>query len=272
MCSFPFHPIPFVPILPCSIRFPSPVFPVGCGVDVLCTTISGLVVGPKGKARGLGWVGPKPCLVFWSSGGEEERSSSSTNAFRSPLFFPFFGSLEACMGRSGCSGYLFRLFFTPPFSRSPSRFFLFRKSGRLPFFVSLLLPLPFLFSFSSFALVSISLSLFLFPFSLCVDILRLFVTWTDLPFSFFSFFQISNHLPAHIRVVQKSGHPVAWICDPMHGKWVFLFFSFDYPSLVFLLSWIRVSQPQSWAPFLFPILFSFGSGSGGTANADVAGS
>ncbi|KIM36919.1 hypothetical protein M413DRAFT_77655 [Hebeloma cylindrosporum] len=30
--------------------------------------------------------------------------------------------------------------------------------------------------------------------------------------------KIDDHLPAHIRVVQKSGHPVAWICDPMHGN------------------------------------------------------
>ncbi|KAF9553654.1 DAHP synthetase [Agrocybe pediades] len=30
--------------------------------------------------------------------------------------------------------------------------------------------------------------------------------------------KIDAHLPAHIRVVQKSGHPVAWICDPMHGN------------------------------------------------------
>jgi 3-deoxy-7-phosphoheptulonate synthase len=30
--------------------------------------------------------------------------------------------------------------------------------------------------------------------------------------------KIDNHLPAHIDVVQKSGHPVAWICDPMHGN------------------------------------------------------
>jgi hypothetical protein len=30
--------------------------------------------------------------------------------------------------------------------------------------------------------------------------------------------QIENHLPGHIQVVQASGHPVAWVCDPMHGK------------------------------------------------------
>ena len=45
------------------------------------------------------------------------------------------------------------------------------------------------------------------------------------------FFQINEYLPAHIRMVQKSGHPVAWICDPMHGKWVssFFFLSFFLP-------------------------------------------
>jgi 3-deoxy-7-phosphoheptulonate synthase len=30
--------------------------------------------------------------------------------------------------------------------------------------------------------------------------------------------QIDKHLSGHIGSVQKSGHPVAWICDPMHGK------------------------------------------------------
>ena len=35
--------------------------------------------------------------------------------------------------------------------------------------------------------------------------------------------QIGDHLPGHIKAVQKSGHPVAWICDPMHGKCVLVF-------------------------------------------------
>jgi len=30
--------------------------------------------------------------------------------------------------------------------------------------------------------------------------------------------KIGDHLPAHIKAVQNSGHPVAWICDPMHGN------------------------------------------------------
>ncbi|KAN0074546.1 DAHP synthetase [Tylopilus felleus] len=30
--------------------------------------------------------------------------------------------------------------------------------------------------------------------------------------------KIENHLPGHIRAVQESGHPVAWVCDPMHGN------------------------------------------------------
>ncbi|KAF8957615.1 DAHP synthetase [Flammula alnicola] len=29
---------------------------------------------------------------------------------------------------------------------------------------------------------------------------------------------IDDHLPSHIRAVKESGHPVAWICDPMHGN------------------------------------------------------
>ena len=33
-------------------------------------------------------------------------------------------------------------------------------------------------------------------------------------------FQIESHLAGHIRAVQVSGHPVAWVCDPMHGKCV----------------------------------------------------
>jgi len=27
-----------------------------------------------------------------------------------------------------------------------------------------------------------------------------------------------DHLPGHIRAVQASGHPVTWVCDPMHGN------------------------------------------------------
>jgi len=30
--------------------------------------------------------------------------------------------------------------------------------------------------------------------------------------------KIENHLASHIQTVQKSGHPVVWICDPMHGN------------------------------------------------------
>ncbi|KAF9444359.1 DAHP synthetase [Macrolepiota fuliginosa MF-IS2] len=32
--------------------------------------------------------------------------------------------------------------------------------------------------------------------------------------------KIDNHLAGHIGAVQSSGHPVAWICDPMHGNLV----------------------------------------------------
>lgn len=39
------------------------------------------------------------------------------------------------------------------------------------------------------------------------------------------FFQIDAHLSSHIIAVQSSKHPVAWICDPMHGKYV----SYMYP-------------------------------------------
>ncbi|KAH9957686.1 DAHP synthetase [Russula dissimulans] len=30
--------------------------------------------------------------------------------------------------------------------------------------------------------------------------------------------KISSHLANHIRAVQASGHPVIWVCDPMHGN------------------------------------------------------
>lgn len=30
--------------------------------------------------------------------------------------------------------------------------------------------------------------------------------------------KIDDHLPTHISAVQKSGHPVIWVCDPMHGN------------------------------------------------------
>ena len=32
--------------------------------------------------------------------------------------------------------------------------------------------------------------------------------------------KVEQHLPGHIAAVQKSEHPVAWVCDPMHGKYV----------------------------------------------------
>jgi len=30
--------------------------------------------------------------------------------------------------------------------------------------------------------------------------------------------KIESHLPGHIAAVQTSGHPVIWVCDPMHGN------------------------------------------------------
>ncbi|EIM89401.1 DAHP synthetase [Stereum hirsutum FP-91666 SS1] len=30
--------------------------------------------------------------------------------------------------------------------------------------------------------------------------------------------KVENHLPGHIKAVQGSGHPVIWVCDPMHGN------------------------------------------------------
>ncbi|EJC97863.1 DAHP synthetase [Fomitiporia mediterranea MF3/22] len=30
--------------------------------------------------------------------------------------------------------------------------------------------------------------------------------------------KVTEYLAGHIAVVQKSGHPVAWVCDPMHGN------------------------------------------------------
>ncbi|EKM54944.1 uncharacterized protein PHACADRAFT_93861 [Phanerochaete carnosa HHB-10118-sp] len=30
--------------------------------------------------------------------------------------------------------------------------------------------------------------------------------------------KVEKHLPGHITAVQRSGHPVIWICDPMHGN------------------------------------------------------
>ncbi|KAL4073188.1 DAHP synthetase [Scleroderma yunnanense] len=32
--------------------------------------------------------------------------------------------------------------------------------------------------------------------------------------------KVRDHLPGHIQAVTSSGHPVAWICDPMHGNTV----------------------------------------------------
>lgn len=30
--------------------------------------------------------------------------------------------------------------------------------------------------------------------------------------------KIEQYLPSHIAAVQELGYPVAWVCDPMHGK------------------------------------------------------
>ncbi|KIK62837.1 hypothetical protein GYMLUDRAFT_990351 [Collybiopsis luxurians FD-317 M1] len=30
--------------------------------------------------------------------------------------------------------------------------------------------------------------------------------------------KVENYLPDHIKVVKASGHPVIWVCDPMHGN------------------------------------------------------
>ncbi|KAG6329561.1 hypothetical protein ID866_9529 [Astraeus odoratus] len=30
--------------------------------------------------------------------------------------------------------------------------------------------------------------------------------------------KVRDHLPGHIQAVRGSGHPVAWVCDPMHGN------------------------------------------------------
>lgn len=32
--------------------------------------------------------------------------------------------------------------------------------------------------------------------------------------------KVEKFLTGHIAAVQQSGHPVIWICDPMHGKYV----------------------------------------------------
>ncbi|KAF9258150.1 DAHP synthetase [Marasmius fiardii PR-910] len=30
--------------------------------------------------------------------------------------------------------------------------------------------------------------------------------------------KVEAHLPGHIQTIQESGHPVVWVCDPMHGN------------------------------------------------------
>lgn len=32
--------------------------------------------------------------------------------------------------------------------------------------------------------------------------------------------KVEKHLASHIGAVKQSGHPVIWVCDPMHGKYV----------------------------------------------------
>ena len=48
--------------------------------------------------------------------------------------------------------------------------------------------------------------------------------------------KVEECLPAQIKAVQESGHPVIWISDPMHGKCVLPpSFSPPLPSLVYIL-------------------------------------
>jgi hypothetical protein len=156
MCSIPFSPYSIRSHPPCS---PCSPLDVALMYYTLRVWASGGGSERKGSRVGLGWSEGRA----WCSGVPDAKRKGvrPRGCAQIAFFLSFFGSLEACMGRSGCSDYLFPLVLYPPllFSRSPSRFFLFRTSGRLPFFVSLLSPLLSLSTFSSFALVSISLTL-----------------------------------------------------------------------------------------------------------------
>ena len=44
----------------------------------------------------------------------------------------------------------------------------------------------------------------------CIDIMRGDSTHPSM--------KIEKYLASHIVAVQQSGHPVIWVCDPMHGK------------------------------------------------------
>ncbi|KAJ8090452.1 hypothetical protein PM082_019050 [Marasmius tenuissimus] len=55
--------------------------------------------------------------------------------------------------------------------------------------------------------------------------------------------KVEAHLPGHIKAIQESGHPVAWICDPMHGKYA------SFPAVVLLecVSQLRLTREISYS-------------------------
>ena len=121
-----------------SISFPHPsvfpVFPVGCGVDVLCIYDGG--GGSERKCSSVGWFRVK--AVLGCSGVPEAKRGSSSSRMRSDrLFFPFpffweFGSMHVWEDLDVLVIYFPCSLPPPPFSRSPSCFFFFRTYGRLP--------------------------------------------------------------------------------------------------------------------------------------------
>lgn len=79
--------------------------------------------------------------------------------------------------------------------------------------------------------------------------------------------KVDQHLATHIEAVKGSGHPVVWICDPMHGKWVFLFLDFFRSSLssahLSFNSPIHLFRPLSYrgllaSPFESPLTLALG--------------
>jgi hypothetical protein len=116
------------------------------------------------KGSLVGWIGAKAVLGVLEFRRRREKEFTLEDAFRSPFFYSFFGSLEACMGRSRCSGYPFPLFFAPSRDRRLAYFsserpvvYLFRVRCYYLYHRSLLFSSSLSFSFLS---LSLSVSIF----------------------------------------------------------------------------------------------------------------
>jgi len=244
MCSIPLHTIPFRSHPPVFHSFPHPsvfpVFPVGCGVDVLCVLV--VVVGPKGNGRRLVGFEWRPCLVVLEFRRRRE-GVRPRGCVQIAFLFSFWelGSmhvwedLDVLVIYFPCS--------LPPLLFRDRRRASFSSERTVVYLCRFVSPLPSFSTFSSlFSIPSLSPS----PFSFFVDIIRLSAPWADLPFSVFFFSDQQPPTGPYTRgaKIRPSCSVDLWSYAWKVGISSLSFFFFWQSRFgFFLLSWIRVSQP-----------------------------